>query len=184
MLQTRIRNDQDSVTSGLQQNAFSRSSLFNALRKPAIWLVFLTVITGALFVSLSRSHELIKSEQPNVSSQSNLESEIKTADEGETVAEPLNAAADNSSEQNVNSIKIESTTVNGVTDTKLEVNGQEIPVDPNTTTHITQNNNGSESVTSVITQNSQVGSNGFNYNSNNSSSFSHSFNSQSNVGGN
>lgn len=177
MLQTRVRAGHNSVDSSLQHDAGSRNTVQVMLLKPAVVLAFLVAMTGSVWVIASRSNAGKNQELPNTI-QSVSESSLEAADQ----KSPINSEPSTSTQEgNSNSVKVESVTNNGVTETTLEINGEEVPIEPNTTSQISLPN-GSQSVTNVTTR-TQTGNGGYNYNSNTSSSFSHSFNSQNTVGG-
>ncbi len=181
MLQTRVQDGQISADSNLQHGAFLRNTAHYMSKKSALGLAFLVAIVGVVWVAVAQMNAGRNLELPNTLQQANEASGLEAAEEKAQVPGESNAKADGNS----NSVKIESVTNNGVTNTKVEVNGEEIPVEPNSTTHVTTPN-GSQSVTNTTTQNTQTnGGSGYNFNSNSStsSSFSHSFSSQNSVGG-
>ena len=184
MLQTRVQDSQSSADSGLQHNAFVRNASRGMLRKPALVLVFLLTISVLAGAAALGNNAANRSEVPAPNSQS-TEAHLENS-EGKASLETESVPQGNTdvSSGNVNSVKLESTTNNGVTSTSLEVNGEEVPVQPNATTSVTVDN-GNQTVTNVTTQNTQTGGNGFNFNSSTSTSTSSSYSSnfQNIVGG-
>jgi hypothetical protein len=181
MLQTLVQDGQSSVDTSLQHGAVSRNPFIHSIRKPAIVLVFLLVVAAFTGAVLAKKNTTQRSEVPAAAKQQTTESENLNAADAK-VSVPVEANTQpSSSPGNTNSVSIKSATTNGVTNTKLEVNGQEVPVEPNTTTTV---NNGNQSVTStnISTQNTQTGGSGFNFNSSISSSYNSSF--SNGVGGN
>lgn len=182
MLQTRVQDGQISADSNLQHSAFLRNTARAMSKKPALVLAFLVAIVGVIWVAAAQMNASRNLELPTTHQQANIAGELEAADEKAQVSGESNSDA--IADGNTNSVKIESVTNNGVTETTLEVNGRDVPVEPNGTTHVTLPN-GSQTITNnVTTQNTQTGG-GYNFNSNTFSSSSSSYNSSSNnyVGG-
>lgn len=188
MLQRFFQSSQNSADSTLQHNALK---LRNATRRlkgmPAAMLAFLLLIG-------STSGVLYLTQQPARNAAADKPVTPPTAqipEAASTDAESLTSKATNKAEPNkessrTNSIKVESSIVNGVADTKVEVNGQEVPVDPNTSQTHTSIDNSDGGTTQITTFSTQASNGGYNFNSNTStsSSFSHSVNNSTTVGGN
>lgn len=182
MLQTRVHDGQTSADSSLQHGAVARSTLHRKIRKPAVMLVFLLAVSGVTAVAVRNSAQS-SSEIPFASHEVEGSKNLSTAENEALVGSE--SSSDAATFQQNTSVELESNTTNGVTNTRLEVNGEEVPVKPNSSTSVTVDND-NQTVTNVTTQNTQTSGNGFNFNSNtsssNSSSFSHSFNYKNNVG--
>lgn len=152
--------------------------------KPAIALVFLMAIAASMLAI--RAKTALHNESTTQDLQTIVESEgNKTSlPEGGMVQQTdqsgKQVGSDSSDKSTTNSVKIESSIVNGQASTNVEVNGQkvEVPYNGSTSTVI---QNGSGSSTNVMILNSQSGADGT-FNTNNSFSSSNTY-SSTYVGG-
>lgn len=183
MLQTRVRDGQNSADSSLQHDAWFRNTVQTIALRPAILLAFFVAVVGLAWLVSARISADKNLELP-ISVQQDGGDDLKLTDEKAQLQNELSGSSGSITvhEGTASSVKLESKTNDGVTNTKLEVNGEEIPVRPNGTTQVTVPS-GSQSVTTVTTQNTQTSGSGFNFNSTTSSSFSHNSSSQNKVGG-
>jgi hypothetical protein len=170
MLQTRVYDGQISADSSLRHSTALRNTIQNMSHKSVVILAFLIAIAGVLWWASNRNNANRSLSVP-ASVQEASPNKLQASEEQSQLTE--NANASESEKGNTNSVKLETTTNNGVTNTTLKVNGEQVPVTPNGTTQVTLPN-GEGSVNNVTTQNTQTGGNGFNFSSSSSSSFTSS----------
>jgi cytoskeletal protein RodZ len=179
MLQTRVHDGQFSADSSLQHSAALRNTTQFMSSKSVVILAFLIAVAGILWWASNRSNANRSLSIP-ATTQEASPNKLSTSEEQSQLSNDANAAE--TEKGNTNSVKVETTTNNGVTNTTLEVNGEQVPVKPNGTTQVTLPGGG-QSVTNNVT--TQTSGNGFNFSSNTSTSSSSSFTSSSTnvVGG-
>ena len=96
----------------------------------------------------------------------------------QTAEQPPNSSNKEAGDKSSHSVKTEVKVEDGQAETKVEVNGQEIPINSEGTTHTTISSDGSQTTVDVNIQSNSADTNAFVDSNSNSSSFTNSVQSQ------
>lgn len=167
------------IQASLNSARHSVRSLFQSrILKSTLSFVFLMSAVGTSAFALQT--QTGNQSMPAANLEKNTHVEVSPAVEADPASEPqpdLGTQTGPSPVSSSQSVKVESSVINGVADTSVEVNGQEVPVQSSPSSSQTVIQNDGQSVTNITTNNSQSSSSASTYSTNTSSSFSHSFNS-------
>lgn len=174
MLQNIVRHGHDLATLQFWISKVPNKLLGGTTMKPAIMLVFLIAIFLSI-LTVQKSNPSSSQIAPTVTG-STLPNE--SASMSSTQPEVLDPAADNPTvSPAVNSVKVESSIINGQANTNVEINGQKVDVPANGSVTQTTIQNGDQSTSNVIIHNNQTSNDGMSYGTSTSTSFSHSYDS-------
>lgn len=164
----------------------SRNSLVRTITTPATMLAFLLAIVMSVLVikggQALQSQSSDYTPEAAVDSQSGATEQSKVVnDDTSSESTPSDESATSNVGSGVNSVTTRTVIENGQASVEMEVNGQEVPVNQNGSSHHSINHNDGQTDINVNVQNGQSGASSSTFTSNSSSSSlnSSSFQSQS-----